>query len=160
MDVLTSPPPPPPERLDLIPDRHCMSLHRVPFPSPSLRFLGWTKHIVLTHHCLITLEFIGTLEPSSTGLPQGFCLTPHCYCTGNKGHPTNTFDSAKSSTFCCTLATNCSLVAKPLQSFLRAMCHCHPFIHLKTCSSVCGVHAFVLEKCVLTDGFVVALKPV
>lgn len=83
MDVLTStlPTPPPPERLDLIPDRHCMSLHRVPFSSPSLRFLGWTKRMALTHHCLIMLEFIRTLEPSSTGLPRGFCLTPHCYCT-------------------------------------------------------------------------------
>lgn len=71
----------PPKRLDLMPDRQYMSLHRVPFSSPSLHFLGWTKHIVLTHHCLIMLEFTGTPELSSTGLPWGFFLTPHCYCT-------------------------------------------------------------------------------
>lgn len=49
------------------------------------------------------------------------------YNHGNKGHPSNTFDPAKSSTFCCILATNCSLVAKPLQTFWEL---CIIIIHL------------------------------
>lgn len=52
-----------------------------PFSSPSLHFLGWTKHIVLTHHCLIMLELTGTPELPSTGLPWGFFFTPYWHCT-------------------------------------------------------------------------------
>ena len=94
---------------DLIPPREAPSHTRQtvyvsplchnPFSSPSLHFLGWTKHIVLTHHCLIMLELTGTPELWSTGLPRGFFLTPHCYRTiaATRGQPA--FDSARTSIF-------------------------------------------------------------
>lgn len=159
-DVLTSHPQPPPERLDLILDRHCMSLHHVPFSSPSLRFLGWTKHIVLTHHCLIMLEFIGTLEPSSTGLPLGLCLTPHCYRTTTGTRATQLTPLIQPKADILLYISNKLQPCGKTSTDILERYHYHPFIHLKIRSSVLGVHAFVLEKRVLTDGFVVALKPV
>lgn len=65
-DLATPHPFSPPKRLDLIQGSHYTSPPCPPpsLSSPSLRFFGWTKHIVLTHHCLIMLEFTGTPEPT------------------------------------------------------------------------------------------------